>query len=134
MKDVKMVLFLMNYVENFGLVNIFDRLYPDQHQFKTYQRGSKIIDFALASLHIADKITNFVYEPFLYRLKGDRWAFFFDINERILFGDIDPSPFDPTSRGFISHDVKMQKSIPKKGIKYYWITTYSVKCNVFFEV
>ena len=94
---------------SFGLVSIFDRLYPNQHQFKTYQRGSRVIDFALAPPHIADKVTNFVYEPFLYRLKGDHRAFFFDINERILFGDVKPPPFDPAGRGFTSRDVKNAK-------------------------
>ena len=54
--------------QEFGLVNIFERLYPNHPQFKTYQRGSRVIDFALAPPQIADKISNFVYEPFLYRL------------------------------------------------------------------
>ena len=93
----------------FGLVNIFERLYLNHPQFKTYQRGSRVIDFALAPPQIADKISNFVYEPFIYRLKGDHRAFYFDIDEKILFGDIKPPPFDPTGRGFISRDVKNAK-------------------------
>ena len=92
-----------------GLVNIFKRLYPNHSQLKTYQRGSRVIDFVLAPPQIADKISNFVYEPFLYRLKGDHQVFFFDIDEKILFGDIKPPPFDPTGRGFISRDVKNAK-------------------------
>ena len=95
--------------KEFGLVNIFDRLYPNHPQFKTYQRGSKVIDFALALLDIADRITNFVYEPFLYRIKGDHRAFYFDINENILFGNFKQPPFDPASRGFNSRDVKNAK-------------------------
>lgn len=51
--------------DDFGLVNIFERLYPDQKQFKTYMRGSRTIDFVLAPPEIADRVTNFVYEPFL---------------------------------------------------------------------
>ena len=92
--------------DDFGLVNIFDRLYPDQKQFKTYLRGSRTIDFALAPPEIADKVTNFVYEPFLYRLKGDHRAFYFDINENVLFGNKQPPPFDPEGRSFKSKDPK----------------------------
>ena len=45
----------------FGLVNIFDHLYPTQKKFKTYIRGSRQIDFALAPRDIADKVINIVY-------------------------------------------------------------------------
>ena len=48
-------------------------------------RGSRQIDFTLAPRDVADKVTNIVYEPFLYRLKGDHRAFYFDINEDALF-------------------------------------------------
>jgi exonuclease III len=54
-----------------GLVDAFDRIYPDHQEFKTYNRGSRRIDFVLTPANIADKITNFVYEPFMYRLTGD---------------------------------------------------------------
>ena len=50
----------------FNLVNIFDRLYPNHPEFKTFQRGSKTIDYALAPPDIADRVLNFVYEPFFY--------------------------------------------------------------------
>ena len=65
-----------------------------------------MIDFALAPPLIADAVTNFVYEPFLYRLKGDHRAFFFDIPESALFGDNSLPPFDANARGFHSKDVK----------------------------
>jgi len=90
----------------FGLVNIFDRLYPNQKQFKTYKRGSRCIDFALTTPELADRVTNFVYEPFLYRLKGDHRAFYFDISEKTLFGDIKEPAFDPAGRSFSSKDRK----------------------------
>ena len=90
----------------FGLVNIFDRIYPNQKQFKTYMRGARTIDFALAPTSIADRVTNFVYEPFLYRLKGDHRAFYFDIEEKHLFGNEKESPYDPEKRTFASKDRK----------------------------
>jgi hypothetical protein len=34
--------------DEFGLVNIFKQVYPNQKQFKTYMRGSRTINFALA--------------------------------------------------------------------------------------
>ena len=52
--------------DEFGLVNVFERMYPNHPPFKTYRRGSSTIDFVLAPPDIADKVTNFVYEPFLY--------------------------------------------------------------------
>ena len=92
--------------EEFGLVNIFERLHPNQKRFKTMRRGSRPIDFALAPPEIADRVTNFVYEPFLYRLKGDHRAFYFDIGENVLFGDSKESPYDPAGRSFSSKDPK----------------------------
>ena len=44
---------------DFNLVNIFDRLYPNHPEFKTFQRASKTIDYALASPDIADRVLNF---------------------------------------------------------------------------
>jgi hypothetical protein len=90
----------------FGLVNIFDRIYPNQKKFKTMMRGSRPIDFALAPPEIADRVSNFVYEPFMYRLKGDHRAFYFDIGEKFLFGNAKESPYDPAGRSFSSKDPK----------------------------
>jgi len=76
--------------DDFGLVNIFNQVHPNHKQFKTYMRGSRTIDFALASPELAHRVTNFVYEPFMYRLKGDHRAYYFDIGEEVLFGNILP--------------------------------------------
>jgi hypothetical protein len=89
---------------DFGLVNIFDRLYQNQEQFKTYMRGGRTIDFTLAPPDIADRVTNFVYQPF--RLKGDHRAFYFDIREKHLFGNEKESPYEPEGRTFASKDKK----------------------------
>jgi hypothetical protein len=42
----------------------------------------------------------------LYRLKGDHRAFYFDIGEKVLFGDVRESPYDPAGRLFSSKDPK----------------------------
>ena len=97
----------MRIWEEFNLVNVFQRMYPNQEKFKTYRRGSSTIDFVLAPPNIADAVTNFVYEPFLYRLKGDHRAFYFDIPENVLFGNDIKAPFDPNSRDFHSKDIKI---------------------------
>ena len=98
----------------FGLVNIFERMYPEHDQFRTYKRGSKILDYALTPPDLVDQIVNFVYEPFLYRFKGDHRGFYFDISEKVLFGNSKSSPFDFQSRGFVSKDVKNAKNYLKK--------------------
>jgi hypothetical protein len=90
----------------FGLVNIFTRLYPEHKQFKTHIRGSRTIDFALTFPDIADKVTNFVYEPFKYRLKGDHRAFYFDIGEKQLFGNNKDPVSEAEGRTFKSNDKK----------------------------
>jgi hypothetical protein len=92
--------------DDFGLVNIFQRLYPEQKQFKTYIRGARQIDFALAPPEIADRVTNFVYKPFMYRLKGDHQAFHFNISEEVLFGNERTPMYDPEGRSFRSNDPK----------------------------
>jgi hypothetical protein len=70
-----------------GLVHAFDRIYPDHHAFKTYNRGSRRINFVLTPATIADKMRNFVYKTFMYRLTGDHRGAHFDINESILLGN-----------------------------------------------
>merc|ERR1711884_74382 len=90
----------------FGLVNIFDHHYPTQKKFKTYVRGSHQIDYALAPRDIADKVINIVYEPFLYRLKGDHRAFYFNISEEVLFQNKSDPPFRVDNRGISSKDFK----------------------------
>jgi hypothetical protein len=92
--------------DEFGLVNVFKQLYPNQKQFKTYMRGSRTIDFALAPPELANRVTNFVYEPFMYRLKGDHRAYYFDIGEEVLFGNNQEPVYDTTGRSFSSKDPK----------------------------
>ena len=50
--------------DKFGLVDVWDRLYPNESLFKTYLHGSRRIDFALALPETADCITNIAHEPF----------------------------------------------------------------------
>ena len=69
-------------------------------------RGSRQIDFALASRDIADKVTDIVYELFLFWLKGNHRAFYFDINEDVLFQNKSDPPFRVDGRGISSKDCK----------------------------
>jgi hypothetical protein len=78
-----------------GLVDAFDRIYPEHQEFKTYNRGSRRIDFVLTPANIADKITHFVYELFNYRLTGDHRGAHFDISEKILSGNEQEKEYDP---------------------------------------
>lgn len=81
-------------------------MHPDYEKFKTYKRGNSVIDFALAPPYIDDSVTNFVYEPFLYWLKGDHRAFYFDISAEVLFDDTLEPVFNNNGRGFSSKDIK----------------------------
>jgi hypothetical protein len=103
-----------------GLVDAVDRIYPDHQEFKTYNRGSRRIDFVLTPANIADKITNFVYEPFMYRLIGDHQGAHFNISERILSGNEQEKEYDPDGRSFSSKD-------PKAVTKYLQAVTNHLK-------
>ena len=90
----------------FGLVNIFDHLYPNHPKFNTQQDGSRCIDYALTSPELESKVTNIMYEPFFYRLKGDHRAFFFNISENVLFGKIDKDVTNANARSLSSKNAK----------------------------
>jgi hypothetical protein len=92
--------------DEFCLVNIFKQLHPNQKQFKTYIQGSRIIDFSLATPELAHRVANFVYKPFMYRMKGDYRAYYFDIGEEVLFGNKQEPVYDPAGRSFSSKDPK----------------------------
>ena len=122
----------MEICHEFGLVDIFHRLYPHQENFNTYNRGSRRIDFALAPPEIADLVTNFVYEPFFYRLKGDHRGFYFDIPEALLFGNAKPSVYDVNGRNLNSKDIKNVKKYITS--KQYTITSFHKTCLLEYGV
>ena len=89
-----------------GLVNIFNRLYPNNPKFNTQQDGLQCIDYALTSPELASKVMNIMYEPFFYRLKGDHCGFFFDIPENMLFGKTDKDVMNSNTPALLSNNVK----------------------------
>jgi hypothetical protein len=109
-----------------GPVDAFDRIYPDQQEFKTYNQGSVRIDLVLTPASIADKITNIVYEPFMYRLKGDHRGAHFDISEKILFGNEQEKAYNPDGRFFSSKD-------PKAVTRYLQAVTSHLKHQNIFD-
>jgi hypothetical protein len=92
--------------DEFGLVNIFKQEHPNQKQFKKYMRGSRTIGFALAPRELAHRVTNFVYEPFMYRMKGDHRAYYFDIGEEVLFVNKQEPVYEPDGRSLPGKDPK----------------------------
>ena len=70
-----------NLCEEFGLINIFDELHPELKDFKTFIKGSNIIDYALSVwLRIESVIPKTVYyEAFFHQYKGDHQAIVLDI-------------------------------------------------------
>ena len=72
--------------DEFGLVNISHRKFPNHEKFKTYQERSTFIDYGLIHQDLIDKVDQVVYEPFGYRKgKGDHRGWYFDIRETDLF-------------------------------------------------
>ena len=103
-------------------------MYPNHPEFKTFHWGSKTIDYALALPDIADRVSNLVYEPFFYRCNSDYRNFFFDISEKVRFGNRKISPLDPSGRGFSSKDVKNTKVYLEQ------FHHYLLECNAFNRI
>ena len=53
--------------DKFKLVNIFHQKYLNYEQFKTYQEGTKFIDYGIAHPELKDGMERVTYEPFGYR-------------------------------------------------------------------
>ena len=94
------------FCEEFGLVNIFDHIYPDHEKFKTYQFGSTALDYAISDVRTADEVKKAVAEPFCYRWKGDHQGMHYDIPERIIFGNKMENVYHSNGRGINSKDTK----------------------------
>ena len=88
-----------------GLVDIWKYRNPLNQSFKTYLRGSRRIDFALTTPHLASQVTHMVYEPFFYRTSGDHRGFYIDFEISSLFSTVVPT-FGTSSRVFSSKDRK----------------------------
>ena len=55
---------------------------------------------------MAEAVETIVYEPFLYRLKGDHRGFYFDIDKTKLFCNVQQDPFEADLPGICSGDKK----------------------------
>ena len=87
-----------------GLIDIFAQRLGTALQPNTWQRGTKRIDYVLASPSIGTMIRAAGYEPFGYRLTSDHRAVFVDLDTKALFGT-KPSPIAPlTHRDFESNN------------------------------
>jgi hypothetical protein len=51
--DLQVDIQLQKLCDGFGLVNIFKQVHPNQKKNKTYMRGSRTVDFALAPPELA---------------------------------------------------------------------------------
>jgi len=68
----------------FNLVDVWSQQHPGK-EFATYQRGSRRIDFCLATSSLANLCDNMIYEPLHYRLSGDRRGFYLDFPQAKFF-------------------------------------------------
>ena len=93
--------------DEFGLVNIFHRKHPNHKKFKTYQEGSRFIDYGLIHRDLIQEIEIVTYEPFGYRKgKGDHRGWYFDIRERRMFGNQIEKVYQSEGRNLHSKDSK----------------------------
>ena len=53
--------------DEFEMVNIFHRKYPNHKKFKTYQDGSMFIDYGIIQWKLIEQVDQKTYEPFEYR-------------------------------------------------------------------
>ena len=87
-----------------NLVDLWNFHHPET-EFRTYQRGSNRIDFAVVSSSLATKI-DIVYEPFQYRLKGDHRAMILQFDSKTVFGSSQVHKPPNTKRILSSKDKK----------------------------
>uniref|UniRef100_A0A6V0CR07 Endonuclease/exonuclease/phosphatase domain-containing protein n=1 Tax=Pseudo-nitzschia australis TaxID=44445 RepID=A0A6V0CR07_9STRA len=75
--------------EQFGLVNVWATLNPNHLEFPTYHRGSRRIDYMLATPAAISHIATMLYEPFYYRVPwgGDHRGFYVDIDTSAIFSN-----------------------------------------------
>ena len=69
------------------LVDVLGCLHPDCQDIRTYDRGSKRIDYALISPELVPMVTVSGYLPFYCRIVSDHRFFYLDFNTQALLGD-----------------------------------------------
>ena len=93
--------------DEFGLANIFHGKHPNHKKFKTYQEGSRFIDYGLIHRDLLHEIEIVTYKPFGYRKgKGDHRGWYFDIRERRMFGNQIEKVYQSDGRNLHSKDSK----------------------------
>jgi exonuclease III len=72
----------------------------------TYTRGKRCLDYGLATRRVANAMVRCGYESFNERFATDHRAYFFDLDNNLLFGNI-PQPFaSPTLRVLKSNNAE----------------------------
>jgi hypothetical protein len=71
----------------------------------TYARGSKCLDYALASPSVNEALISSGYEEFNARIASDHRGYFFDFDTNILFGSETQQLATSTKRGLSSSNV-----------------------------
>ena len=97
---------------------------PDT-EFRSYHRGRSRNDFALTTPLLACHMKIISYEPFSYRLKGDHRGFYFDIPEKVIFGNTQDPVYPANSRKLNSKDAKAVSAYIPSVYHIYYITIYS---------
>ena len=90
-----------------GLFNAVNAKLGNQHNFRTYSLGSKIIDGAWASKPVLEAISSLAYAPFQYIAASDHRPLIIDINLKLLLDDHFPTLTQSQYR-------RLKSTIPKR--------------------
>ena len=89
---------------DFGLIDLMAQRHSSPPP-ATYARGSKRLDYALASPLIGDSLISAGYEEFNARMSSDHRGYFFDFNTTLLFGSATQSLVTQQKRGLSTSNV-----------------------------
>ena len=95
--------------DSLQLIDLMASRHSSSHP-ATYARGSKRLDYALASPKVCEALQAAGYEEFNSRIASDHRGYYFDFDTTLLFGSNTQPLENPTRRGLSSSNVKQVTS------------------------
>lgn len=94
---------LLQTFYSMGLRDAVSTRHPNLPPFRTYNRGTQVIDYVLVSAELLPFITTSSYEPFNLHMTSDHRSIIVDLDKDLFLGK--PHPLQtPDHRGFTSTD------------------------------
>ena len=79
---------LTKIVQVCKLTDVVHHMHGQQPNFRTYDKGSKVIDYVLVSEEVLDCVVEAGYLPFQFRMESDHRGIFVDVDTAMLFGSL----------------------------------------------